>query len=136
MGDSKRQFRKLELNDASTSEPCDAPDSSIADSADSQYFDDQAVLDVLESGPCPMLNQSVGDSEDEIDLTDTLDETDMFVPYEELSDRLKQLEEITQRQRAIEDPETFGAISDTNTYPLVRTRVSWKQRVLGWFRRS
>ena len=69
-------------------------------------------------------------------LTDTLDGTDMFVPYEELSDRLKQLEEITQRQRAIEDPETVGATSGMETYSFVKTHVNWMQRVFGWLKRG
>ena len=131
-----RQLRKLELGDASTSEPCDAPDSSIAGPTESQILDDQAVLDILDSGTFPLPELSIDDDKNEIDVTVALDGTDMFVPYEELSDRLKQLEEFTQRQRAIKDPETFGTISETNAYLFVKTPVSWMQRVLGWFRRG
>ena len=62
------------------------------------------------------------------------DATDTFVPYDELSDRLKQLEIIAQLQRATEDPESFEATAEVKTYPFVKT--SWAQRVLGWFKKN
>ncbi len=38
--------------------------------------------------------------------------------------------------RKTEAPETFGATSGIKVYPYVKTNVSWKQRILSWFKRN
>jgi len=68
-----------------------------------------------------------------MDDKNIVDAADRFVPYDELSDRLKQLENITQLQRAIENLENFETEAEIKTYPFVMTHVSWRQRLLGWF---
>jgi len=51
MDDKMGGARPLEPDDASTTGLRDAFDLSIADPADSQILDDQAVKNILESGP-------------------------------------------------------------------------------------
>jgi len=51
MDDKMGGARTLEPDDASTTGLRDAFDLSIADPADSQILDDQAVKNILESGP-------------------------------------------------------------------------------------
>ena len=62
------------------------------------------------------------------DLTDTSE------PHDEISDKLKRLEAITQVTRKIEEGIEFGATSGIKVYEFIKTRLSWKQRVLRWFR--
>ncbi len=70
MGNNTGHARRLEIaDDASASGLRDALDLSIADPADTQILDDQTVQEVLESGPYPVLDQSIGDSQDDKDNT-------------------------------------------------------------------
>ncbi len=57
----------------------DALDLSIADPADSQILDDQAVRDILETGSYTPLDQANGDSRDAKDKVDPshTDESDL-----------------------------------------------------------
>jgi len=132
--DSKTgRFRKLELGAVPTSEPRNAPDSSIAGPTESQILDEQELLEILDSdeSPVPVQSSDGGrDDKDDISLTDT------FVPHGELTRKLDLLETKTRLQRATEEPERSEATSGIKTYPFVETRVSWMQRVLGWFRRN
>ena len=133
-----KQFRKLESSDASTSDPHGAEDSSIAHPTESQILNEQELRDLLDSDtfavPGLLSNGGQGDRE-------TLDPTDTFVPYNELTATLKLRDTTSQLRREAkaqesEDPEVFGATSGVKVYPFVKTRVSWTQRVWGWFRRD
>ncbi len=55
------------------------------------------------------------------------------VPDGDATRRIKVLESVIRLQRSMEDPESFGVTSETGTYQLFKTGVSWKQRVFGWF---
>jgi hypothetical protein len=138
MGNKMTQFRKLELGDASTSEPHDAQDSSIADPTESQILNEQELRDLLESDTVavPDLSSNGGQGDNE-----TVDPTDTFVPYDELTERLDLSETAAQTRREAEtrddkERNPFGDTTGIKVYPFVRTRVSWTQRVFGWFRRS
>ena len=62
---------------------------------------------------------------------DKLDINDTFVPYDHATSTTKLLKSLSALlERDTEDPEPSGATSAT------KTRVSWMQRVLSWFRRS
>ncbi len=131
MGSKIGRFRNLEVGDAPTSEPRDAPDSSIAGPTESQVLDEQELLEILDSdeSPVPVQSSDGGrDDKDEISLTDT------FVPHGELTRKLDMLGTISDLKREAETSETIGATSGMETYPFVKTRVSWSQRLLGWFR--
>ncbi len=65
-----------------------------------------------------------------MDDKDRLDLTDSFVRYDYLTTTVELLETLSRLERDIEESETFGATSATNT------RVNWTQRVLGWFRKN
>ncbi len=39
-------------------------------------------------------------------------------------------------QRKIEEGMEFGATSGIKVYKFIKTHLSWKQRVLGWFKRD
>ena len=95
---------------------------------------------------------------------DEIDRTDTFVPYDYLSSRTRLPREISEFERGPERPdrsgetpkltinsliktswkkrvlnsfkeiEEFGATSAIKVYKFVNTRVSWKQRILSWFR--
>jgi len=130
--------RKLESSDDSTSESRDAQDPSIADPTESQILNEQELRDLLDSDtvavPGLLSNGGQGDK-------DNFKPTDTFVPYDELTATLKLRETAAQTRReaeAREDKEqnSFADSTGIGVYPFVRTRVSWKQRVLGWFRRS
>jgi len=74
-------------------------------------------------------------NKDELDLTDT------FISYSELSGKLDLRETATRTRREAEarEDKKQNSLADTTgikVYPFVRTRVSWKQRVLNWFRRA
>jgi len=69
MDDKMEGARKLEPDDASTTGLRDAFDLPIADPADSQILDEQAVKDILESGPYRMLDPSIGDGQADKDNT-------------------------------------------------------------------
>jgi hypothetical protein len=69
MDDKMGSARKLEPDDTSSTGLRDAFDLSVADSADSQILDEQAVKDILESGPYRMLDPSIGDGQDDKDNT-------------------------------------------------------------------
>jgi len=133
-----RQFRKLESGDASTSEPHDAQDSSIADPSESQILNEQELQDILHSDTVVVSDPSTrnGQSDNEIfDLTDT------FVSYNELTTTLQARNTTSRVQRETEareheDPGTFGVTSGVKVYPFVKTRVSWIQRVSNWLRRT
>ena len=66
----------------------------------------------------------------------TLDLTGAFADDGDTTRKLKILDSINQLEQAIEDPERPEITADTNTHPFVKTRISWVQRVLGWFRRD
>ena len=69
MDDKMEGARKLEPDDASTTGLRDAFDLSVADPADSQILNEQAVKDILESGPYRRLDPSIGDGQDDKDNT-------------------------------------------------------------------
>ena len=138
MGNKMRQLRKLELGDASTSEPCDAPDSSIAGPTESQIINEQEILDILDSDTSPMPEPPIDGGRDE---KDDLDLADMFVPHSELTVKLDLRETAAQTRRDAEERENkernpFEDTTGIKVYPFVKTRVSWMRRVLGWFRRD
>ena len=138
MGYKMRQFRKLELGDASTSEPHDAQDSSIADPTESQILNEQELRDLLDSDTVavPGLLSNGGQGDD-----DNFKPTDTFVPYDELTATLKLHETAAQTRREAQaqvskDPEIVGATTGVKVYSFVKTRVSWAQRISNWFRRN
>ncbi len=68
---------------------------------------------------------------------DKLDITDTFVPYDDHTSKTKLLRSLTALlKRDTEDPEPSEATSGIKAYPFVKPRVSWTQRVLGWFRKN
>ena len=72
---------------------------------------------------------------------DKLDLTDTYVSYSELTGKLDMRDTAAQTRReaeAQEDKEQnpFGDTTGIKVYPFVKTRVSWADRVLSWFRRS
>jgi len=69
MDDKMGGAQKLEPDDASTTGLRDAFDLPIADPADSQILNEQAVKDILESGPYRMLDPSIGYGQDDKDNT-------------------------------------------------------------------
>ena len=62
--------------------------------------------------------------------------TDPFVPDDESTKKFSLLDTTPQFRRETEEPEPFGATSGIKTYPLVKTHVSWTQRVLSWIKRD
>ena len=66
----------------------------------------------------------------------TLDLTGAFAADGDTTRKLKVLDSIDQLQQAIEDPEKPKITVDTGTHTFVKTRISWAQRVSGWFRRD
>ena len=66
-------------------------------------------------------------NKDKINVKDTL------TPDGDTTRHLHILESIVQLQQVLEDPDSFGVTSETGTYRLFKTGVSWKQRVFGWF---
>ena len=138
MGSKMRQFRKLEPGGASTSEPHDAQDSSIAGPTESQILNEQELRDLLDSDTIavPGLSSNNGQGDDE-----NFEPTDTFVPYDELTTTLKARSTISQsrreaKARELEDSDVLGATSGVRVYPFVKTRISWIQRVSSWFRRN
>ncbi len=73
-----------------------------------------------------------------------IDVTDTRVPHDHLTNRTKLIEEvISQLQREIEGPEVLAMLEEITEGDTVRhryqpkaARVSWAQRVLGWFKKS
>ena len=63
-----------------------------------------------------------------------MDGVDTFVPYDHLTSKTRLLKSISELERDNEDPESSEATSGIKTFPFVETRISWAQRVLGWFR--
>ena len=138
-----RDARKLKPPADDASGPREARDLSIADPADCPILDDQAVQEILESGPYPLLDQSIDDDRDDMDDKEKTEATDTFVPDFYLTRKAELLETITQIQRGIEEPETLAMLEEyiEGESPTVRhhyqpPRVGWAQRVLNWFRRS
>ncbi len=69
-----------------------------------------------------------------------LDETDTFAPDSEPTHDDNRFEYVSRLKRkagteAI-DSDILQATGRMKAYPSVKTRVSWTQRVLGWFRRG
>ena len=99
--------RKLEpVDDASASR--EALDLSIADPADSQILEGQAVLDILESDPGAPPDQPISDGGND---KDRLEITDSFVRYDYLTSTIELLDTLTQLERDIEEAEAFAATS-------------------------
>ncbi len=77
-----------------------------------------------------------------MDDREKIDVTDTGVPHDHLTNRTKLIEEaISQLQREIEGPEVLAMLEEITEGDTVRhryqpPRVSWTQRVLGWFRRN
>ena len=67
--------------------------------------------------------------------TDRHSETETVVPYNHLTSKTKPLDTISQIRRRAEDPEAFGATSAIRIYRFFKLRVSWTQRIQGWFSR-
>ena len=61
---------------------------------------------------------------------------DTLTPDGDTTLHLNMLESVVQLQKVLEDPDSFGVTSETGTYTFVEARVSWAQRVLGWFRKG
>ena len=80
------------------------------------------------------MGRALDDSQDEIDVTDTLDGIDAFVPYDHLTSKTRLLQTISTLVEDAEDPVSFGATSRIEIVPSVKTNVSWQRRVLNWFR--
>ncbi len=117
--------RKIEAtNDLSAPEPRDSPDASLTDPTDSQIIDAQDVLDILESGTFPLLEEPIDDDNNEIDATDA------FVP--DLHHRFNAT--LIESLSAL-NQDTEGS-NGMRHYQPKAARVSWGQRVLGWFRGS
>ncbi len=109
MGNRMGHARKLKpVDDASASGPREALDLSIADPADSQILEGQAVLDILESDPGAPPDQPISDGRND---KDRFEITDSFVRYDYLTSTIELLETLTQLERDIEEPEAFGATS-------------------------
>ena len=134
MGYKMGRARKIESDDTSALGLPDALDLTIADPADSQILDDQAVLDILESGPYPMLDQSLGDGQDDKEETEA---TDTCAPDDDITRNLKMADYLHRLVLETEtiDSETLRATSGIRRSPFTEPRVSWKQRALPWFRR-
>ncbi len=127
----------------STSKLRHALDLFLADPADSPTLDDQAVADILKSGPYRLPDQSIGDSRDDKDKvdpsrTDVLDhdtltnETDSVAKDAENDDVTSGITTI--RARAMIEEITEGA--DTTAlhhYQPEVARVSSVRRLLTWF---
>ncbi len=86
-----------------------------------------------------------------MDDKDKFDITDIFIPYDELTNTLKLRAEIRQLRREAEareaeareaaareaeDPQPSEDTSGIKIYPLAKTHVSSTQRVLKWFRKA
>ena len=100
MGDKLGSARKLEHDDASTTGLRDAFDLSIAGPADSQILNDQAVKEILESGPYRMLDPSIDDGQDDNDHT-ALTRTYVLKPST-LNERMS-LEELAELAEGADD---------------------------------
>ena len=61
---------------------------------------------------------------------DDKDDKDEFVPYDHLTSKTRLLKSISELEQDTEEPETVEATSEA------KARVSWTQRLLGWFRRK
>ena len=70
------------------------------------------------------------DGKDKINVMDT------FVPNDESTNKSSLLHITPRFERETGEPEPFGDTSGIKAYPFVRTGVSWKQRILSWFRRD
>jgi len=62
-------------------------------------------------------------------------ETETFVPYDHLRSKTEPLDTIAQIRRRAEDPDAFGATTAIRIYRFFKLRVSWTQRLQGWFSR-
>ena len=127
----------------STSGQRDPLDLTIADAADSQLLDDEAVRDILETGTYRVLDQSIGDSQDDKDKTDL---TNTFVPYDNLTSRTKLLktlgrllgrEDTSSTIDMLEARVMLEEITEGTTarhrYQPNAARVSWARRLLNLF---
>ena len=68
------------------------------------------------------------DDENNLDLTDT------SAPHDEISDKLRHFEAMSQVTQKIKAGIAFGATSGIKLYEFVKSRVSWKQRVLNFLK--
>ncbi len=142
MGYKMGHARNLEpVNDAS--KPRDSLDLSIADLADSPILDDQAVQEILESGPYRLLDPSTGDSRDDKDKVDpsrtdvpdhdTLtNETDSVGNDAGNGDATSTIK--VPEARVIVEEITEGTTMQHRYQPKA-ARVSWARRLLNWFMR-
>ncbi len=131
------------MGHASASRLRDALDLSIADTADSQILDDQAVQEILESGSYPLLDPSTGDSRDDKDRVDPsrTDVPDHNAPPNETDSAGKDAgnDDATSRIGVIRATAMLEEIIEGES-PTVRhhfqpkaARVSWARRLLNWF---
>jgi len=67
---------------------------------------------------------------------DDLEMTDSFVPAFHFTRQFEPPENTSQSEQETEEPELMGATTAVKIYRFVTTRVSWAQRVLGWFRKN
>ena len=71
-----------------------------------------------------------------MDENDNNDQTDAQVSHTQITRKLDLLATQPELKRVTEEPEASVDTTGIKVYPFVKTRVSWKQRVLSWFRRN
>ena len=71
-----------------------------------------------------------------MDENDNNDQTDAQVSHTQITRKLDLLATAPELKRVTEEPEASVDTSAIKIYPFVKTHLSWKQRVLGWFRKS
>ncbi len=136
MGYKMGHARKLEpVNDAS--EPRDTLDLSIADPADSPALDDQAVSDILESGPYRLLDPSTGDSRDDKDKVypsriDVLDHDTLTNEADSASEDAGNGDTTSRIRRRVMMEEITEGTTMLHRYQPKAARVSSVRRLLNW----
>ena len=133
MGDRKGHARKLEPGeDVWAAGPSEPESLSIADRSDSEILDNQAVLDILDSGTFPLPDQPTADSRDG---RKDVDDTDTSLPDGDLTRNIHMNDYLSRLEQEVETihSDTLRGTSRMQRSPTVKT--SWMQRVLSWFRR-
>ncbi len=146
MGNKIGHARKLEppADDASASGLRDALDLSIADPADRQILDEQAVQEILESSPYPLLDLSIGDGRDDTDKVDpsrtdvsdhdTLtNETDSAGKDAGDNDATSRIEAIRAATAMLEELIEGESPTVRHRIQVKAARVTWVRRLLNWF---
>ncbi len=132
------------MGHASPSRLRDALDLSIADSADCQILDDQAVQEILETGPYRLLDRSTGDSRDDKDKVDPsrTDVPDHDTPTNETDsvgkdagndDATSRIEAIRAATAMLEELIEGESPTVRHRYQPKAARVSLVRRLLNWF---